>query len=263
MRSLPGSKADLLRRCREFDWHLHSFRKWSDTALDRACFFEFGAGRELASALYFAVHGVGRQVLVDLHELARPELIAHVLAQLGELADELDIDRRRLPSASASDPLAELHIDYRAPADARATGLPDASVDCIHSTNTLEHIPPEDIRAILGECHRILRADGVLSMQIDYADHYAAFDRRIDAYHFLRYSDACWRLCNPSSHYQNRLRHGWFRAELRAAGFVVLDEELQRAPQRGVLRRAPRFRSLPLDQLLISGSRMACRKEAA
>ena len=52
-------------------------------------------------------------------------------------------------------------VDYRAPADARATGMAEGTIDCAISVETLEHIPPADISAILKEIHRILRPDGV------------------------------------------------------------------------------------------------------
>src|SRR5205823_13839725 len=84
-------------------------------------------------------------------------------------------------------------IDYRAPCDAKKTGLPSLSVDYITSTSTLEHIPPEAIRLILRECYRVLRDRGVISLLIDYNDHYTYSDHKISVYNFLRYSDWVWR----------------------------------------------------------------------
>ena len=107
-------------------------------------------------------------------------------------------------------------IEYRAPCDARATGLAADSVDCVTSTSTLEHIDPSDIGGILRECHRILRADGIMSMAVDYTDHYA-----ISQYNFLRYSDRAWKMFNPQLHFQNRQRHADYVRLFEASGFEL------------------------------------------
>ena len=73
--------------------------------------------------------------------------------------------------------------------DARASGLHAGCVDIITSTNTLEHIPPGEIAAILRECARLLREGGLMSSSIDLQDHYHWFDKNISVYNFLRFSD--------------------------------------------------------------------------
>src|SRR5262249_13944634 len=151
-------------------------------------FYEFGAGWDLASPLSFWALGVGRQVLVDIRDLLRLATLNHTIGLFGQISVELP---RRPGGALAA--LSELGprygIEYRAPCDARQTGLLARSLDCVTSSNTLEHVPPEDIRAILRECHRCLRDDGVMSFLIDYQDHYSYFDANISGYNFLRYSD--------------------------------------------------------------------------
>lgn len=97
-------------------------------------------------------------------------------------------------------------IRYLAPCDARATGLPSASVDFASSTSTLEHIPEPDIVPILAECRRLLRPDGVLSARIDMRDHFAYADPGVSPYSFLRYSPRVWRLLNSRLYFRNRLR---------------------------------------------------------
>ena len=72
----------------------------------------------------------------------------------------------------------------------RATGMAEATIDCAISVETLEHIPPADISAILKEIHRILRPDGVALMQIDYWRIISrASTRTISSFNFLTYSD--------------------------------------------------------------------------
>jgi ubiquinone/menaquinone biosynthesis C-methylase UbiE len=116
-------------------------------------------------------------------------------------------------------------IDYRAPCDAKLTGIEPNSIDVITSTSTLEHIPLRSIQLILQECRRILRDDGLVSFIIDYTDHYAYFDSSISSYNYLKYSDTRWALFNSGLHFQNRLRHCDYLDLFRAAAFEVVDEQ--------------------------------------
>lgn len=191
--------------------HVEAFQEFGSCVLADARLFEFGAGWDLAMPLILRSLGAQHQLVVDLRPLARPDLVADVARRIG-----LD------PAASL-----EAHgIEYRAPADARATGEPPGSIDLITSTNTLEHIPRDDIAAILRECHRLLRPDGVMSFQVDYKDHYSYFDRRLSPYAFLRHSPARWRLYNPALHHQNRLRHSDYLTLFDAAGFDVVHADV-------------------------------------
>jgi len=211
--------------------HMELVAKYLPRSSAEAAWYEFGAGWELIGPLLFYCLGVNRQVLVDIRHLLRIELVNHTIATLQRLATSLALPRVPLsfieghrPSAAVTVLRSRYGIDYRAPCDARATGLPTASIDCITSTNTLEHVPRDDIVAILRECHRILRSDGIMSFRIDYQDHYSYFDRTISRFNFLRYSDRAWAFFNPGLHYQNRLRHRDHLALVDAAGFEVLEE---------------------------------------
>lgn len=137
---------------------------------------------------------------MDLRPLARAELALDVADRVGLAAAE------EVPT-TLEDLLESLGIEYWARGDVRSTSEPAESVDVITSSNTLEHIPRGDIELILRECHRILVADGILSFQIDYKDHYSYFDPTCSPYRFLSFTSARWRLYNPALHHQNRLRH--------------------------------------------------------
>lgn len=215
--------------------------------------YEFGAGWDLIGPLSLWALGVSQQVLVDIAAHVRPALVDHSIAQLARHHAALEeragrplqrVDPRPLRS------LAELRerfgIDYRAPCDARGTGLGAASFDLISSTFTLEHIPREDVLAILRECARLVADEGVVSCSIDMQDHYAFDDPRISVYNFLRYSDRRWRFINSSLHHQNRLRARDYRELFAAAGLSILDEVLcgpdpQERARLRMLPLAPRF----------------------
>jgi hypothetical protein len=193
-----------------YGFHVENFRRLpaGSTAL------EIGAGRNLLCSLLLSHAGAARVYAFDLHRLATVEQVNAVIEQLrGLLPGEW-------PLLSRMDDLDAYRIDYRAPGDARRTGL--GHVDFICSTSTLEHIPRDDLRAIHAECARL--SPSLASHIVDYHDHYASFDRQIGRTNFYRYSERAWRKWNPDKHYQNRLRHGDQMALLAEAGFKVVSE---------------------------------------
>ena len=251
--------------------HVRAYEEFSDRPLREAVFFQFGAGWTMAGPLTFYGLGVEQQILVDIRRLIRPWLINHSIELLAnpEFRSRLQRDVPSLSSRHANAVVSELQarygIDYRAPADARSTGLPAGSIDCVTSTNTLEHIPREDIAGILKECFRILRPGGLMSFQVDYQDHYSYFDRSVSVYNFLRYSDREWQQFNPSLHYQNRMRHADYLSLYANAGFEVLED----APFTGTpadrkfiesLQLDARFQGRSPEELAIRTSRIVLQK---
>lgn len=198
--------------------------------LGEATFFEFGAGADLVGALTFHAMGVERQVLVDRNPLARPYLLEDALEKVRRLGPALGFarvpDLRGLrPGPELLDALrAGLGIEYRAPADARATGLPAEAVDVVTSNSTLEHVPVDELGPLLSECRRILRPEGWMCMRVDYEDHYGYFDPRVSPYQFLYYSDREWAKYSPALHYQNRLRHSDYLRVFEALGLEVVEQ---------------------------------------
>jgi len=157
-------------------------------------------------------------------------------------------------------------IQYKAPYDARKTGLSDNSIDCITSTNTLEHIPPNEIKAILKECYRILKKDGILSFQIDYQDHYSYFDKNISVYNFLKFNQGTWNtFFNPSLHYQNRLRHKEYLQLFYESGFNILEDNYYGGTPSDIeqiktVRINKQFSNYDLNELAIRGTFIVLRK---
>jgi SAM-dependent methyltransferase len=237
MRSLPMPDPDFRIRVEAACWHLGNYQQHGRQPLGKATFLEFGAGWDLVIPLTFASAGVGHQVLLDRDPLARVELVDSSLARLHAM---VSADTRppacALPDLAglpASGPrpgdlaswLAGLRIEYRAPADARATGLPDAACDTVTNTATLEHIPEPAIAQIMHEMFRVLRPGGILSCEIDLSDHFSHSDPSISPWHFLRYSERDWRWLNSDLLYQNRLRASVHISLIRAAGFEIVQLE--------------------------------------
>lgn len=231
-KSLPRSEREILEKFEHAKGHVDALARHGSTSVSESRFYEFGAGWDLAISFCFYTLGVKSQVLVDLFELARPDLANDAIGKIEGLAiggSPRPIAGQRIPEEESTSWVPFLQerygIRYMAPCDARSTALPAESVDCITSTDTLEHIPVQDIRLILQECRRILRKDGILSFVIDYHDHYFYCDRSITPYNFLRYSDETWRWFNPRYHFQNRLRHRDYIQLAQEQGFELVEEK--------------------------------------
>ncbi|MGE3621127.1 MAG: class I SAM-dependent methyltransferase [Acidimicrobiia bacterium] len=233
--------------------HLDGLAMHSDIPVSEGRFFEFGAGWDLHVPQVLYCLGIERQHVVDIRRLLRTELVLDIRDRLATL--DAPLVRRPPTGATELDAyLADIGVVYDAPRDARATGLAGGSIDFVTSTNTLEHIPREDIVRILDECGRILSSRGAMSFQVDYKDHYSYFDRRLDAYHFLRYEDRAWRRYNPSLHYQNRLRHSDYLALYSASGFDVSVTRMEPVTEEQKVQaeaapRASHFQGYELDDL--------------
>ncbi len=219
-RSLPLDDNGFVFRARLAQDILSLSREAAPRSGADTTFFEFGAGVDLIGPVTFYAMGVERQILVDRSALLKPALVAATLEKAARLGPQLGFARLPLRRASPE----ELGIEYRAPADARATGLAAGSVDVVTSNSTLEHVPVDELPPLLAECRRILRPGGLLCMRVDYEDHYGYSDPRLSPYNFLYYTDAEWAKFNPSLHYQNRLRHRDYVEFFGRQGLEVLDQ---------------------------------------
>ena len=220
--SLPVSDCSLRSSIAMADGHVSAVTPCLNRPISETVWYEFGTGWDLAIPLALFAAGVRTQVLIDIRPLLRVSLVNETIRRLRSW----DILRsgESLSDADLRDELqSRFGIAYRAPCDARATGLPDASIDVMTSTSTLEHIPEDDLLPLLRECRRLLRPAGVASFYINYADHYAAADSGISSYHFLQFEDDVWkRWYSPSLHYQNRLRHPDYLRLFSEVGFRVV-----------------------------------------
>ena len=238
-RSLPAGESVFRRKFARAEQHVAAYEEHGPgTPLGEAVFDEFGVGWDLAIPLSFAALGVGRQVLVDIRPSARVELVNDSLSRL-----------ERDPIQSLAELEERFGIEYLAPCDAGATGLPAESVDFVSSTDVCEHVPEDDLAAIFRECFRLLRPGGAFSCRIDLQDHYSYFDRSLSRYNFLRFSEGAWRLVNSPLHFQNRLRAPDYLRLVRDAGFELAVERPSGPDERGLAELG----SLPLAERFRNG----------
>lgn len=193
------------------------------TLIDNGCtgfIFEFGAGKSLAQNLYLS-DTIDRQLIVDLNPMIDLTLVDQSRTLLSRIAN-----LKSATEIKSLNNLANYGIEYRAPYNASKTDLPDKSLDACISTNTLEHIPKESIRAIFTELYRTLKDTGVVSAKIDYSDHYAHTDSSITLLNYLDFLETEWKKYNHNCHYQNRLRHNDYKSIFLDCGFQIIREDL-------------------------------------
>jgi len=262
-RSLPASEATFRRKFHRAVSHFGAYVEHGPQRdAGDAVFYEFGAGWDLSIQLAYWSLGVNRQVLVDIRPNLRLELVNVTIDRLRRRHAELeDAAGRtlRLPDGvvrSAAELEKRFGIAYVAPRDARATALGAESFDFVSSTNTLEHVPEDDLAPILVECRRLLRPDGVMSVRIDLRDHFSDSDGSLSPYNFLRYSDRTWGLLNSKLLYQNRLRRPDYLRAFADARLAIV-AEVATGPEQGQLavvrelELAPRFRDYPFEELAV------------
>ncbi|MBL7004498.1 MAG: class I SAM-dependent methyltransferase [Gammaproteobacteria bacterium] len=206
------------------NWIIH---KNNISSLKSPSLIEFGAGKSLMQNIY--IHQFCRsQTVVDLFPMLDIKQFNEAAYQISKIDPNLPY----LKCYNKEDINKNYLLNYIAPFDMENTKWCDNSFDCCVSTNTLEHIPEDSIRAILSEIFRVVKNDGIISMIIDYSDHYAHTDKNIGLLNFLSYSKSEWRRYNHKSHFQNRLRHNDYKNIFSELGFVIevdkpmFDEEM-------------------------------------
>jgi hypothetical protein len=190
------------------------------TQLARPTLIEFGAGKHLAQNIYLS-RIASEQIVIDLNEMLDFGLMNQAIQKTNEIIPN--------PPLSFCYNLKDLQkhyrVSYRAPFDAANTQLATDSVDACITTNTLEHIPLADLRNIFREMRRILRPGGLVSLIIDYSDHYSHTDKTIGRLNYLQFSEQEFRTHNHKNHFQNRLRHQDYSLLFTQLGFSLIAEQ--------------------------------------
>ncbi|AFM25394.1 class I SAM-dependent methyltransferase [Desulfomonile tiedjei] len=268
-RSLPRPEYRIQNALMHATNHVKAFRQYGDRDIGEASLFEFGAGWDMFVQLLLYSFGVNHQITVDLYRWLKAELVNDSIKKIGQM--ELDSVRRIPEKLMHEDRLVEelkefYGIDYRAPFDARRTGLVHSSVDFIVSSETVQFVPQADLLEIFSECHRILQPKGIVGLTINCDDIYAYVDSSISVYNFLQYSDFAWRFYNPPSFGQNRLRYADHLSLLKSTGFEILQDNARDVTEDelnavATLRLDTKFQDYSLQDLAMRrGYLVLCRK---
>jgi SAM-dependent methyltransferase len=188
--------------------------------LEHPNIFEFGAGKSLSQNIFLSPY-CESQTVVDLFPMLNIDLVNDAVSEISTHFPEIAYH----PIANISDIERYYGIHYMSPFDAARTPFDEDTFDACISTDTLEHIPENDIVAIFKELRRIVRPGGLISAVIDYSDHYSHTDRRVGPLNYLRYSTAEFKKYNHTVHYQNRLRHYDYARIFDALGYHCLKNE--------------------------------------
>jgi SAM-dependent methyltransferase len=250
-------------------------------ATNGARFLEMGSGWYPTFPLCLYLAGAESVTTVDLERHLKPDLMLACAQRLEKrvpfiaAACARDVTRvrtvqramvRAFKRGASVEEATRGVVRYRAPADASATGLPDASLDVVFSNSVLEHVPAPVIARSFMEARRILRPGGVIFHSANCGDHYAYVDREISQLNYLRYSERAWRKWNNAFLYQNRLRARDFTDMARAAGFAIDIDTSRPHPARlaelAAIEVHPRFARYSREQLAITSIDFVGRKAA-
>lgn len=272
-KSLPPQNPEFLTKVGEALSHLRNFEDFNTLENNENKYYEFGAGWTLIIPLVVSMHGF-EVSCIDIRKLIVEELINQTLRQFENNAVNLPfkIDsklqevNKRTENSLLSQLKKELNFNYFAPVDARNTKYEKNTFDFMSSTATLEHLPVSEIKPILFECHRILKPGGILSMIIDYQDHWSYFDRSISVYNFLKYDNKEWKRYNPSLHFQNRLRHSDYINIINSTGFTIVKEfpylpTEENLDELASIKVSDSYSQYKNDDLLIKGCEIVLRKD--
>lgn len=242
-----------------------------------ATLVEVGTGRAPILPLATWLMGADTIHTYDLNPYLKAELLDEqvtfmrqhadeIRSLFGDLLEEERFDRLLKEPASLVADLPAWGIQYHAPADAAHTALPDTSIDCHISRNVFEHIPSPVLADILQEATRLLKPDGICIHRIDYSDHFWHDDKRLNAAHFLQFSDQQWsRYADNRYMYMNRLRHDDYLSLFKAAGHELLmvqpdhNAELAELLARDTLPLDARFQEKSAEVLAITGAWIVSR----
>tara|TARA_B110000503_G_scaffold51622_1_gene83290 strand:- start:3356 stop:4285 length:930 start_codon:yes stop_codon:yes gene_type:complete len=200
--------------------HLKSYQKYSKNTTPNIS-LEIGAGWYPVVPVSFFLTGTNKIYSVDVTFLTSKERIKTTLNKfvecnnLGKLKEYITIIPERFQviedllnnfeEYSLDEILNHLNLTYLIE-DARNLSLESGSIDFINSNNTFEHIYPSILIPILKDFKRVIKRDGVMSHFIDMSDHFAHFDKSINIYNFLQFTDAKWKWIDNSIQPQSRIR---------------------------------------------------------
>lgn len=200
-----------------WDFHKNNLLKYKKNG----SIIEFGGGKSLGQNLYLS-NFVKKQYILDIKNLIDFNLVKS--SQLFLKREKGQIFNSQINNINE---LKKYRIFYKAPADISKTDYKNDSLDACISTDTMEHISLKNLKKILLEIKRILRKDGLVSMVIDYSDHYSHTDKNIHPLNFLKFSEKEWnKKYNHKCHFQNRLRHSDYRKLFNEIGFDISYEKI-------------------------------------
>jgi SAM-dependent methyltransferase len=234
---------------------------------------DVGTGWQPMPTLLFYLAGAESIITCDIVRHVRFRLAIKLLESFERKTPEIaeafgvpvDLIRERLDRIKGAKTLDEYfrraNIQYLAPSDAAATGLPSQSIDIWFAFGVLQYVPVQQLRPILCEAKRVLKPSGRLYCAVGYYDDFAQFDKGLFLFDYLRYNDAEWqRLAGNGLYTANRLREPEYFELFEQLG-GVLEDRVPRVEEEHIervrnMRVADRFQKFTPEQNAIVASEL-------
>jgi phospholipid N-methyltransferase len=204
-------------QCRD-NWLIHRDHL---CALKAKNILEFGAGKNLAQNIFLSNY-VSSQTVVDISPMLDFDQFNKASKKISDL---LKIKKKKVSNIFQIEEF--YNIKYIAPFDFIKTPFHENIFDACISTNTLEHIPKDEIIKIFEMLRFIIRPGGIISAIIDYSDHYSHTDRGICSLNFMKFSNKEFKKYNHKVHFQNRLRHYDYEKIFKEIGFIIVKNDFE------------------------------------
>jgi len=224
--------------------HLNYFRKCSDKDFKQSTFLELGTGWYPIIPIAMYLSDFEDIVSIDIQTWMNKESQITTIEQFvtwradAKLAVFLPVINEAkwnvlLDILKNKDQLTKEDINKKIHLksyiqDARKTDFEKESFDFICSNNTFEHIPKNILIPILSEFKRLIKPQGVMSHFIDMSDHFAHFDKTINIYNFLRFSQNKWDWIDNSIQPQNRMRFKDYKAIYHHLDIPITEESCRK-----------------------------------
>ena len=248
--------------------HLRFYRRFSPKrALETS--LELGTGWYPVVPISLFLSGASTIYTVDISSLSNKENLLLTVQKFvdyyraGKLAEYFEVKPGRMAvlrdlltrqsELNFDDLTRRLHLKYLVQ-DARHLSIDSSGIDLVHSNNTFEHVYPDILEALLIEFRRISRPGGILSHFVDMSDHFAHFDRSINIYHYLRFSDQQWAWIDNDIQPQNRWRISDYKALYQKLGIEIAHIETRKGNVHQ-LQEVPlhhKYRTYPMSDLATS-----------
>lgn len=202
--------------------HLSYYNQYSTLDFSKARCLELGTGWYPVVPISFFLSGCHEVISIDIYKwYNKKSLIAtlekfrmsYEASQLQNFLKKIQPDRwatlLEIINHKETIRIEEILVKLRFKPmlqDAQSTSFEAESFDLICSNNTFEHVYSTVLKNILVEFKRIAKSASVMSHFIDMTDHFEHFDKSINIYNFLQYTEKQWARIDNSIQPQNRLR---------------------------------------------------------
>jgi len=216
-----------------FKDHLKFLNEFGNDNYDNV--FELGTGWHPIVPIGMYLIGIENIITVDLnHHLTKENLIKtaqHYLAE-GFDTNGITFKAKRVEKLQQVIVNAEqleltnilrlLNINYVV-GDFISNNTFNHKISFVCSNNTLEHIYPDLLAGIFERIDSYSKANCIHSHFVDMTDHFAHFDKRINVYNYLKFTDEKWSWIDNSIQPQNRLREIDYKNFFEKRDYKLLD----------------------------------------